>query len=51
VTSKEGTPFHRRVGLLQRILVAVWFTRMMVIARKAPRVAREDGLASTRASA
>ena len=32
---EAGTPFHRRVGLLQRILVGVWFACMMVIARRA----------------
>lgn len=37
----EGTPFHRWAGLLQRILVAVWFTCMIVIARRALRVSRE----------
>jgi hypothetical membrane protein len=38
---EEGTPFHRWAGLLQRILVAVWFTCMMVIARRAYRVSRQ----------
>ena len=36
----EGAPFHRWAGLLQRILVVVWFASMMVIARRALRVAR-----------
>ena len=48
---EEGTPFHRWTGLLQRILVAVWFACTMVIARRARRVARENRLASTVASA
>ena len=47
---EEGTPFHRWVGLLQRILVVVWFTCMMVIARRALRVTRENRLASTKVS-
>ena len=36
----EGTPFHRWAGLLQRILVAVWFTCLIVMARRALRVSR-----------
>ena len=36
---EEGTPFHPWVGLLQRILVGVWFACMMVIARRAQRLA------------
>jgi hypothetical protein len=37
----EGTPLHRWAGLLQRVLVVVWFACMMVIARRAQRAARE----------
>jgi hypothetical membrane protein len=48
---EEGTPFHRWAGLLQRILVAVWFTCMMVVARRALRVARQNRLESTKVSA
>jgi hypothetical membrane protein len=48
---EEGTPFHRWAGLLQRVLVVVWFTCMMVIARRALRVARENQFASTKVSA
>lgn len=48
---EAGTPFHRWAGLLQRVLVAVWFICMMVIARRALQVARENELASTRVSA
>jgi hypothetical membrane protein len=36
----EGTPFHQWAGLLQRILVVVWFACMMAIAWRALRVAR-----------
>ena len=37
----EGTPLHRWAGLLQRILVLVWFACMVAIARRALQVARE----------
>jgi hypothetical protein len=37
----DGTPFHQWAGLLQRILVVVWFTCMIVIARRALRIDRE----------
>ncbi|HEY3149882.1 MAG TPA: DUF998 domain-containing protein, partial [Dongiaceae bacterium] len=30
----EGTPFHRWAGLLQRMLVAVWFACILVLARR-----------------
>jgi len=42
----EGTPLHRWAGLLQRILVVVWFAGMMVVARRALRLARENRSAS-----
>jgi hypothetical protein len=45
---EEGTPFHRWAGLLQRILVVVWFTCMIVIAHRALRVSREHRLASAK---
>jgi hypothetical membrane protein len=38
----EGTPLHRWAGLLQRVLVVVWFACLFVVARRALRVARED---------
>ena len=47
---EEGTPFHRWAGLLQRVLVVIWFTCMMVIARRALRVAREIRFPSTKVS-
>jgi uncharacterized membrane protein len=37
-----GTPFHRWAGLLQRVLVAVWVTCQVVVARRLLRVAREN---------
>ena len=37
-----GTPLHRWAGLLQRVLVAIWFTCVVVMARRALRLARED---------
>lgn len=48
---EEGTPFHRWVGLVQRVLVAIWLICMMVISRRALRIARENRLASTIVSA
>jgi hypothetical membrane protein len=42
----EGTPFHRWAGLLQRVLVLVWFACMVVVARRILRHAREDALHS-----
>jgi hypothetical membrane protein len=39
----EGTPFHRWAGLLQRVLVAIWFAAILVMAR---RVLRLAGVAS-----
>jgi hypothetical protein len=36
----EGTPFHRWAGLLQRVLVGIWFACMMVMARRGLRVIR-----------
>ena len=47
---EEGAPFHPWVGLLQRILVVVWFACMMAIARRALRLARETPQTSTRVS-
>lgn len=41
-----GTPFHRWAGLLQRVLVAVWVTYQLVIARRLLRIAREEPVAS-----
>jgi hypothetical membrane protein len=38
-----GRPFHRWAGLLQRMLVGMWFACQLVIARRLLRVAR-DGL-------
>jgi hypothetical protein len=38
----EGTPFHQWAGLLQRILVAVWFACMIVTARRALRISRRS---------
>lgn len=35
---EEGTPLHRWAGLLQRVLVAIWFTCILVMARRALRV-------------
>jgi len=35
----EGTPLHRWAGLLQRLLVVVWFACIMVMARRALRLA------------
>jgi hypothetical membrane protein len=37
----EGAPFHRWAGLLQRVLVAVWFACILVMARRVLRLARE----------
>ena len=48
---EEGTPFHRWVGLVQRVLVAIWLICMMVISRRALRIARENRLATTIVSA
>jgi len=39
---EEGTPFHRWAGLLQRVLVVVWFACLLVMARRVLRLARED---------
>jgi hypothetical membrane protein len=40
----EGMPFHRWAGFLQRVLVAVWFACILVMARRVLRFAREDQL-------
>ena len=37
----EGTPLHSWAGLRQRVLVVVWFACIMVMARRAVRLARE----------
>jgi len=42
-----GTPFHRWAGLLQRVLVAVWVTCQLVMARRLLRIAREEPVASS----
>ena len=39
---EEGTPFHRWVGLMQRVLVGFWVACVLVMARRVLRVARED---------
>jgi hypothetical membrane protein len=36
----EGTPFHSWAGLLQRVLVVIWFACIVVMARRALRLAR-----------
>lgn len=36
----DDAPFHRLAGLLQRVLVAVWFACYVVMARRALRLAR-----------
>jgi hypothetical protein len=46
----EGTPFHRWAGLLQRVLVAVWFACILVMARRVLRLARKRLLASAAVS-
>jgi hypothetical membrane protein len=40
-----GTPFHRWAGLLQRVLLAVWVTCQLVVARRLLRIAREKPVA------
>ena len=35
----EGTPFHRWAGLLQRVLVVIWFACILVMARRILRLA------------
>jgi Kef-type K+ transport system membrane component KefB len=37
-----GTPFHRWAGLLQRVLVVVWVTCQLVIARRLLRIGRDE---------
>jgi hypothetical protein len=37
-----GTPFHRWAGLLQRVLVVVWVTCQVALARRLLRIAREE---------
>jgi hypothetical membrane protein len=41
---EAGTPLHRWAGLLQRVLVVVWFSCIVVMARRALRLARETRL-------
>ena len=36
-----GAPLHGLAGLLQRVVVAAWFTCLLVMARRVVRVARE----------
>ena len=36
----DGTPLHPWAGLLQRVLCAVWFTLLIVLAIRLRRVAR-----------
>jgi hypothetical membrane protein len=43
----EGTPLHSWAGLLQRVLVAIWFACIVVMAGRALRLARESRVAST----
>jgi hypothetical membrane protein len=45
-----GTPFHRWAGLLQRVLVAVWVSCQLVMARRLLRIAREEPVASSGAA-
>jgi hypothetical protein len=44
---EEGTPFRNWAGLLQRVLVVVWFACLLVMARRVLRLAREDLLPSS----
>ena len=37
---EEGTPFHAWAGFLQRLLVAIWFAGILVMARRVLRLAR-----------
>jgi hypothetical membrane protein len=46
----EGTPFHQWAGLLQRVLVVVWFACTLVMARRALRLARGNPFASATVS-
>jgi hypothetical membrane protein len=41
-TIQEDTPFHDWAGLLQRVLVMVWFACLLVMARRVLRLARES---------
>ena len=38
----EGTPLHRWAGLLQRVLVVVWFSCLVVVARRFLQLARPE---------
>jgi hypothetical membrane protein len=42
----QGTPLHRWAGLLQRALVVVWFACILVMARRALRLAQANSPAS-----
>jgi hypothetical protein len=44
----EGTPLHPWAGLLQRVLVCIWFACFIAIALRALRIARRRELRSTR---
>lgn len=46
----EGAPFHNWAGLLQRVLVAIWFACVLVMARRALRLAGESPAASSAVS-
>jgi len=39
---EEGAPFHRWTGLLQRVLVVIWFVCLLVMAQRVLHIARED---------
>ena len=39
---EEGAPFHRWTGLLQRVLVVIWFVCLFVMAQRVLHIARED---------
>ena len=39
---RERTPLHPWAGLLQRVVVVVWFTCLLVLARRFSRIARAD---------
>jgi hypothetical membrane protein len=43
----EGAPFHRWAGLLQRVMVVVWFVCLLVMARRVLHLARKDPMPSS----
>jgi len=45
-----GTPFHRWAGLLQRVLVLVWVTCQLVMARRLFRIDRDQPVRSSGAA-